>query len=331
MTEKDLLLKFVESVSESLCNHYILMSPNSIGEVVFIAGLARAFVDTHKGSIALVIDKGKVPVLQHFPGVIDRVIPLDLSSQRLISDYCLTSVDKPKRGRFFNTYFKQFSNGNLYELVKLKTIDSLGGITLVQMFKHMLCLDLNCEFTPGFVSNAHFQDAEQFLQGLSIERPFALLNVGNNTNAPVSSAFWNRLASHLSRTGVLPVFNLGGARFLPDSLDNSVRVVSMPLHLFCATAELSDWFVSGGNGGVTFALVVTKNVRIDCITNDLLCTSGDGEFVHCHPKEQSHILGCPEIPRVSNGYYEWFLSASDSHDDAVNLADLVFRNRYCVP
>jgi hypothetical protein len=328
MTQKDLLLNFVESVCESLCNHYILMSPNSIGELVIIAGLANAFIDTHKGNIALVVEKGKIPVLQHFPDVIDRVIPLDLSNQRLISDYCLTSVDKPKRGRFFNTYFKQFSNGNLYDLVRLRAIDSFGGITLVQMFKHILCLDLKSEFKPGLISDTQIQDAEQFIESLKIKRPFALLNVGNNTNAPLSSAFWNQLAAHLSRMGVLPLYNIGGARFISELLDSSVRIVSVPLHLFCATAELSDWFVSGSNGGVLLALATTKNVQIDCITNDMLCTSDDGIFSRCLPKEQSSILLCPEIPRVFNGYHEWLLPAVDSHCDAVNLADLVFRKRY---
>ena len=323
MPTRNDLEQLIGKIEQSFPTDVILLSPNSLGEICILAAFAESIKSAYGGGLVGIIPPERMAMLEYFPGAFDRVLGIDLTIQRQFTDFGLTQTDKLRLGRAFNTFFAQYGNGRLYDLVRLKAQTRNSGLTLTDMFRHMLNLPWNSGFGRGTISDSLLADALQFISANSISTPFCLLQTGNNTNAPFHPYFWEEVSSQLISQGITPVVNSHGARFRTDNFNvPGLLSVNVPLRLLPAVAQLSARVITGVNGATQLILMTTKGIRIDAIRNDSYNT-GTSNFVPCMFLEQSIRLLGPECISSEADFYEWDLSVDSTKEQMSSVAKLM--------
>lgn len=291
------------------------MVPNSLGETVVVCGLAQSFVKKHGHGITLVIPESHSFIAHCFPSTFERVIHLDLGVMRQFSETGFIpqnffNVDFP-----INTWPEQNGDGRARLLYDL-WLDSLGnsGLSLLNMYKHILRLDWTAEFTPPSIPEKSYINAKEIISELNIKhKKTVILFVGNNTAKASPAYLWERIAKLYFDKGYDVLINKYGAMFLPDGLSIPyARIIDIALDVAIPLCEYAGNVVVGANGFVLFAIASKIDCHIDVLMPNEICYDYHQilykriNFMH-----GSHALGMPELTGKLKNFREWYVPDQD--------------------
>lgn len=244
---------------------WILMVPNSIGEVATVCSLAKSFVERHGHGITLVIRDTHNYIASMYPGRFNKVINASLDLMRELSSFGLIppnhfDIDFP-----FNTWPLQYGDGRLLRLVEHHDHGGgRGGLTFTDLYRHLLRLDWNAPLERATLT------PEMRIQADQIARTFGLdpgrsviLFPGNNTSAPAPYAFWIAVAEAYRSRGFKVFTNAVGADFLPGDMPiPGTQALNLSGDMALAVSELAGHMVIGCNGLVVLSLFAGLKCKI---------------------------------------------------------------------
>jgi hypothetical protein len=301
------LRRIANSLRDDQNRTYILMSPNSIGEVAFIGALSRAFKEHHKSEITLVVRQEHIDVVSLWSKNIRRIVSAPMGLMRDLSFYGIVDGLRFEQDHPINTWALQRGDGRLHTLSDLRSLPAgRGGLGGLDLMRYVLHLPWDSKIEAAALPKNWIELAQNLFKqyGLS-ENESVLLFPGTNSNQPLGSDFWNYLADRYSRLGYRVIYSLGGARFIPDGLVmNGIRV-DMPIKLAAAAAGLVGNVVASSSGLVNLMLLLNSKVKLNAILAHRSSLKDGDKAEAISPYLSSSILGAPETISDSTDYLEW--------------------------
>jgi hypothetical protein len=332
MSTHEYLNRLLTQIKNPTKRNWILMVPNSLGETLYVCGLAKSFVEKHGHGVTLVISETHKFIAECYANTFDQVVYLDKGTMRLFSESgyipknCF-QIDFP-----YNTYPQQNGEGRIFSLVELWT-DTLGkaGLDVLNMYRYILRLDWGAKFqSPVLPKEARARAAEIIEKhGIKKDKSVVLL-VGNNTCKPSPALLWEKLANNYHAKGYDVIVNTYKAMFTPANLNIPfAKRVDLALDVLVPICEHAGNVVSGANGGVLFALSFAMDFHISILMPTEMCFDWQAPaFRKINNMSGCHQLSVSEIADRHNNLYEWNVPADEDCSEKLleEIADDIFGN-----
>jgi hypothetical protein len=326
----DQLYKILDDLRLKDRRSWILMVPNSIGEVALVCGFAKSFVEKHGFGVTLVIREEHNSIAAMYPKRFNAVKNLTLHQMRDFSSYGVIppnhfDIDFP-----FNTWPMQYGDGELFKIrMLMERGGGRGGITHSDLYRYMLRLDWDSPLETACVSSESWKLANEIVEINNIERGNSvILFPGNNTSIPAPYDFWIEIANAYKAKGKHVFTNVSGASYLPGKLPiPGTKALELGIDSALAVSELAGHMIIGSNGLLILSLLAGINCRIDGILTDRECIDGSVGFVNANWMRQSCQLAVPELAIRNSKYSEWVISAYEKVINVQKLALDIVENR----
>jgi hypothetical protein len=300
---------------------WILMVPNSIGEVATICGFAKSFTEKHGYGITLVITNAHKDIPKFYSGRFNAVITMPMELMRDLSNYGIIHpndflIDIP-----FNTWPDQNGDGRLNEIHNLFSLgNGRGGLRFFDLYRHILRLDWSSPLEKGCISSELRSVASKYCEDHGINRGNSvILFPGSNTCMPAQGVFWEMLSKLYRDKGMNVYVNFAGSVQRPQTNSILGTELSLPIDLAIAVSEYAGNVVSVGSGLMMLALMVGLKCNINVTLSDQSSTNESGVFTPANPLNGCSLLGAPELAANHGSYYEWVIS---SDAKVVELEDI---------
>lgn len=327
----------LKQIKQSHPECYVLMSPNSIGELLYTCGLAKSFRTQHQAPIVLCVRPEHVQLVETlYPNRFKAIVPLHMEVMRAF--ITLGVVPYGYFGKDYPIVLSplHYENGRIAQLKNLLIVRAgNSGLSSTDAWRYMLHLDWDAKLEQPNMEWV-YEFGEKFTAaGINLDN-FALLQLGNNTNKPLPSQFYSALEKKLAETGTQILANATGSMLVPQNL-NLVHSVNVQADALSALAlmKFASVTVTGNNGLALFEWatkkldgresethVITSNMY--CKHYNLLRTDWENAF---EPWDNNMSLWhcIPELIVEPNNFYEWFgdcnLSGEEYEEFAVNMVD----------
>jgi hypothetical protein len=307
---------------------WILMVPNSIGEVVTICGFAKAFTEKHSHGITLVIRDVHKNLPQFYPGRFNAVITMSLELMRDLSNYGIINPNDFVLDVPFNTWPEQNGDGRLLEIHQLLSNgNSRGGLTYFDMYRHILRLDWNSPIEKGYISSELRTVALKYCEDHGITRgKSVILFPGGNTNKPAPGVFWEAISKFYRNNGIDVYVNFRGSDFRPNTNNTLGTELDLPIDLAVAVSEYAGNLVTAVNGLVMLVLMVGLKCNINVALSDQYDPQRSGVFKHLNPLSGCHLLIAPEVAVNHDSYYEWVIRSDAAVAELEDIAKSIVNN-----
>jgi hypothetical protein len=332
------LLKIVESIRQQTPRGWILMSPNSVGEVLVTCGFAKALTEKYGYPITLCVTPLHAPLVKAlYPDRFTAVVPMDQGVMRAFA-----SPEFNTRERFdidFPIVLSPVHYGGerllaLYTLIF--TRNGSSGLSMPDLWRYMLHLDWDTPMEKPCTDI--FQGDNSLLSKLGLQnKKYVLLQPGNNTNKPLPASFWESLESHYVKEGCEIIINAKGAMLIDRKLKlKHARQVDLDIAEATVVAYHSHCLASGGNGllmvagfldylqrkpPILHSLVTDKY----CNRYDKISTDWDNAFV-TYDGNPCTYTSHPEMLSFSANLSEWFVKTDLNPKAYKEVARDVFLN-----
>ena len=240
---------------------WILVNPSAIGDTWCACALAGAFKKTYGGPVTIVVPDYQVPIAKMYGHHFDRIIAWE--PERL-GRFCIRlmgaghfDIDEP-----IIAHPAWHGTGNhIFRLTLRLRFPNKGGLNFSDQFRMMLRLPWDAEIEKPVIPEA-WRDAARIYAD-SIGMPLGhsvIIFPDNNTNPPLPSSVWEKLARAYSNQGLTVFTNLAGNRFgarrepLPGT-----RPVMVTLENAIPLVELAGRYATMANG--MHALLQGSGVR----------------------------------------------------------------------
>ncbi len=293
---------------------WILMVPNSIGEVAIVCGFAKAFTETHGHGITLVTTDVHKNIASFYPGRFNAAFTMPMELMRDLSNYGVIHPNDFILDTPFNTWPEQSGDGRLYEIhTLLASGQGRGGLSLLDMYRYVLRLDWNAPVEKGLINPELRSAALKYCEDHGItEGKSVILFPGSNTNKPASGLFWETLSDSYRSAGLDVYVNYAGAALRPDVKSELGTELALPIDLAIAVSEYAGNIVTASSGLPTLALMVGLQCNINVILPNQSWTNALNNFKPINSILGSNLLVIPEVALNHESYYEWDVQ-SDAH------------------
>lgn len=343
------LTELISKIRLSDRRSWILMVPNSIGEVAIVCGFAKSFVETHGYGVTLLISELHHPVTEMYPGRFNAVFHVPYNVMRDFSNYGVIppnhfDVDFP-----FNTWPLQYGDGRLMKLHDLYTqMNGRGGLSLTDIYRYILRLDWSAPLERARLTQQARQQAEQIARQHGVVKgKSVILFPGCNSNQPAPYAFWLALIKQYKQKGLKVFSSFAGASLLPGEMPfPGTHALSLPIDLALAVSEYAGHMVLSVSGLASLALLSGIDCNVSIVMTDRFTEDPAQGFRPFNPLQCSTMLGLPEFCIGRDNFSEWVVSveeaeprlreiacdlvegrASDARLDYSRLFDLAAKNR----
>ncbi len=281
LRRRGVLHDLLEEMKKQSPTGWILMSPNSIGEVLFACAFARSFISTHGGPVTLCVQPHHASIPEQlYPGRFVRVVPLNMNVMRAFSETGFVPPNYFGRDYPINLSPPHYGDGRMMEFLNLMfKRHGYGGLSVADAFRHMLHLDWNAPMEKPFA--ARLRENKSLLRQLNLEpTSYVLLFSGNSTNIPAPKEFWIALAGRYLAQGVKVVVNTKGA-VIAERIEFPNGVIHAQLDVIdaLALAQHARFVVIGNNGLLALmAFAATKcqeSPHVHCLLTDKMCVHYD--------------------------------------------------------
>lgn len=317
------LKDIVDSIRKQTPRGWILMSPNSIGEVLVTCGFARSLVEKTGYPITLCVRPEHKPFVEAlYPNRFTAVVAMSMELMRSFSSSGFIpnnhfDIDFP-----INLSPLQYGGGCLAEFQNLLyKRQGSSGLSLGDIWRYMLHLDWDTPIERPCLD--FFNKPNDILQRSGVEEgKYTLFQLGNNTNKPLPTGFWQPLESlfHQNKNPVL--VNIKGAMLVGQSLTfNHVKQVELDILEALYMINKSHTTVSGNNGlmFISSFLDYTKEPKpnLHIVTTDKYCK----HYHLLNSDWENAFVPYDRHPDISTRSTEFFSPTSITYDWVVG-ADL---------
>lgn len=329
---KEYLETILKQIKQNHPECYILMSPNSIGELLYTCGFAKSFRNQYQSPIVMCVRPEHVQLVEKlYPNRFKAIIPLHMEVMRAF----ITKGIVPY-GYFGKDYPLvlsplHYENGRISQLKNLLiTRFGTSGLSSTDAARYMLHLDWDARIEQPNMEWV-FEFGEKFTNaGINLDN-FALIQLGNNTNKPLPSHFYSCLEQKLSEKGLQVLANAAGSMLIPQNL-NLTRSISVQADALSALAlmKYSTLTVTGNNGLALFAWCTKalngKSSETHVITSNMYCEHynllrSDWEKAFVQRDTELSLWQCiPELIVEPDNFYEWFGDCNSSNEEYEMLA-----------
>lgn len=327
------LKEIVDSIRKQTPRGWILMSPNSIGEVLVTCSFARSLVEKSGYPITLCVRPEHKPMVEAlYPNRFTAVVAMDMELMRSFSSSGFIpnghfDIDFP-----INLSPLQYGGGYLAEFQSLHyKRQGASGLSLVDIWRHMLHLDWDTPMERPCQS--FFNDRNDILSKYGVEEgKYTLFQLGNNTNKPLPAGFWAPLEEHFNKNKQPVLVNLKGAMLVHNALRfNSVKQVDLDILDALYLINKSHTTVSGNNGLMFISTLLNyteeRKPNLHVVMTDKFCkhynllnTDWDKAF-EAYEKRPDISIRSMEYYSPNAQVYEWVVGAdlnNNMHDIAAS-------------
>jgi hypothetical protein len=330
---KEQLGSILKQIKQDHPNSFIIMSPNSIGELLYTCGFAKSFINQYKSSIVLCVRPEHKPLVEAmYPNRFRAIVTMHMD---LMSSYLSTGF--VPYGYFGKDYPivlcpVKYENGRILELKNLLiTRAGQSGLSSTDAWRYMLRLNWDAQLEePNMEWVGEYKD-KFYSIGIELDN-FALIQLGNNTNKPLPSHFYNYLEKQLSNRGHQVLANAHGSMLLPKDLVLTYsKMVKADAMAALALMKYSTITITGNNGLALFDWcshsLTNKKKETHVITSNMYCTRydlliSDWENAFEYRDNNISLWHCiPELILELQNFYEWFGDCNLTNDGYEKLVD----------
>lgn len=324
------LQEILDSIKSQVPKSFILMSPNSIGEVVVTCALAKAFSDKYGHPVTLCVRPEHEPLVQNlYPGRFAAVVKMDMELMRAFQ----TSGFVPNG--VINIDYPIVLSPNHYDDGRLIEIHNLiykrngfSGLSYGDTWRYMMRLDWDAPLEKP--NPKLFESTQPFIEQAGLTSgEYILFQLGNNSNKPHPAKFWESLEQHYQKTGLPILANYQGAMLLDQNLKfNNVQIANVGIVEALALMQHSAITVSGHNGLMLCDVLLEHKapnavhhiVNSDqrCEHYNLLRSDWENAFVPFEGKP-SMVASASEMVVQPDAISEWYIPTGLS-DQEMSLA-----------
>ena len=271
------LKDIVDSIRKQTPRGWILMSPNSIGEVIVTCSFARSLVEKTGYPITLCVrPEHKAVVEALYPNRFTAVVAMDMELMRSFSSSGFIpnghfDIDFP-----INLSPLQYGGGSLAEFQNLLyKRQGASGLSLGDIWRHMLHLDWDTPMERP--SQNIFTKKNDLLAKYGVEEgKYVLFQLGNNTNKPLPSAFWQSLEELFHQKNMPILVNIKGAMLVSQPMTlHHVKQVDLDILDALYMMNKSHATVSGNNGLMFISTLLdyqeAHKPQLHVVTTDKYC------------------------------------------------------------
>lgn len=335
---KEQLEALLKEIKKNHPECYILMSPNSIGELLYTCGFAKSFIDQYQSPIVMCVRPEHVQIVEAlYPNRFKAIIPLHMEVMRAYISTGL--VPYGYFGKEFPLVLSpiHYENGRIAQLKNLLVARAgTSGLSSTDAARYMLHLDWDSKVEQPNMEWIYEFEEKFRAAGVNLDN-FALLQLGNNTNKPLPSYFYNCLEEKLADKGLQVLANSAGSMLVPQNLvlKHSLNVQADALSAL-ALMKYSSVTVTGNNGLALFDWCTKslegKNSKTHVITSNMYCEhynllNSDWERAFVPRNDKISLWPCiPELIVEPNSFYEWFGDCNISNEEYEKLANSIVNN-----
>lgn len=261
--DKDYLRKVLDTIRKAVPRGWILMSPNSFGEVILSASLARALEESSGYRVTLCVRPEYTGVVEAlYPNRMQAVVGMDMELMRSFSSTGFIPPNHLDIDFPINLSPLQFFGGLLGEMQDLLYLrNGRSGLSLSDTFRMMVRLSWNAQLEKPCLDyfarpNAAFSELEL------IAGSYVLFQPGNNTNIPLPAAFWRALEDRYLADGLDVLVNVRGSMLVDRTLKfRKARAVQLDILDALYISQNAAAVVSGNNGLMLANVICDYNSR----------------------------------------------------------------------
>lgn len=306
-------------------NDWIFMAPSSIGEVASVCTFAREFKKIYGGKISMVVHRNHASVPRFFPAYIDSVQTASTVLMRKLTTERLIDPMQFSPGMPVCLWANQMHEGRLLELHRLYVNQcGRGGLSFFDMYRYMMRLPWGAQITRGTVDPELSAFAKKYCVQHGVERGRSVIFFpGNNTNLPAPALLWHSMAKKFAARGIRVFQCTSGAKILPPGLDMAVPALDMNPALAVAVSQFAGHVVTGSNGLLLLALLVSGECKFDVFLTEGVATDKPGTFQKANPLLGSHRMVAPEVLNGIAACREWLIRHEASQNMLEEIADAI--------
>ncbi|HVK99910.1 MAG TPA: hypothetical protein VM553_08860 [Dongiaceae bacterium] len=337
---REKLKEIVEAIRKQTPRGWILMSPNSIGEVLITCAFARSLIVTTGYPVTLCVRPEHAALVETlYPNRFSAVLQLGQEVMRAFSTSGLIPPD------FFDIDFpinlSPMQHGGNDRLLQFHSLiykrGGRSGMTLTDVWRHMLHLDWDAPMETPCMD--YFMQDKPFLDQLGVAgADYTLFQIGNNTNKPLPASFWASMEQMALERNLKVLVNLNGSMLVEKGLNFERAQICRLGILEALYVSYRSSSVVGGNNGLALSTafleydenapvvnVITTNMY--CKHYHLLAQEWENAFVP-YDGIPSIAAGAPELISTSARVNEWHVATGLSDDTYHHVAnDIANENR----
>lgn len=297
---------------------YILMSPNSIGEISIVCAFCKAFKEKYNRKLVLVVREDHYIIANLYRQHIDKIIIAPISLMRRLNWFRLSRPNVFKPGHPVNLWTKLRGDGRLDEVHELRgAMPSRGGLGVTDIYRHMMHLDWDSRIQFLEYDKLQFESRNgDLLKYKNNNEKMVLLFPSTNSNKPVSGKYWTAVAEKYFSEGYTVFCNYKGGAYTEFSPPAYINILDLDIISAIHFSNFCNSIVIGSNGLVVLMLLLKINTSINVLlSNEIM--SYDAKGFRSYPLlSTSHRLGTPELINQDSDFREFML------DDSVNSIEL---------
>lgn len=249
MNKQD-LRQVLDTIRKAVPRGWILMSPNSLGEVFPSAGFARALQESSGYPVTLCVRPEHTAMVHAlYPNRMQAVVGMGMELMRAFSTTGFIPPNHHDIDFPVNLSPLQFFDGRLIELLDLLSLrNGRSGLTLSDTWRVMLRLDWDAPLEQPCLE--YFMRPNAAFEALGLRRGgYVLFQPGNNTNIPLPSVFWRALEERYLAEGLDVLVNVRGSMLIDRTLTfRKARAIELDVLDALYVAQNAAAVVSGNNG-----------------------------------------------------------------------------------
>jgi len=332
------LKEVVESIRKQTPRGWILMSPNSIGEVLITCAFARSLIEKYQYPITLCVRPEHTEMVNAlYPNRFTAVISMDMELMRSFSTSGFIPKDHFDIDFPINLSPLHYGDGRLNDIHDLVyKRNGSSGLTATDIWRHMLHLDWNSPMEKPCLDFFNQENSVFSSLGLN-QNNYVFFLPGNNTTMPISASFWSHLEELFNQKNHTTLVNIQGSMLIDKSLlFNKTKQLNLGILDAAYLSNKSYMTISGSNGLMllnSFLDYTDENkpflqlIATDkyCKHYDKLANSWDEAFVS-YNAIPSMYHGAPEMISQSGNINQWAIASNLSNSQYKKAANAIFMN-----
>lgn len=336
---KEMLPEVIKLIRDKVPKGWIIMSSNSIGEVLIICAFARSMIEKYGYPITLCVRPEHAAIAHAlYPDRFSAIIPMQQELMRAFSEtgYISTQqfdVDTPLH--LSPIHFHNDLLMNLHNLLFQR--NGTSGLNMTDVFRCMMRLDWDAPLEKPCMDFFQKENAALASMGIDVgNTEHILLQPGNNTNKPLPAAFWEAIENEYLALNSSIIVNYKGVMLMDESIRfKSSKLIQIDIMDALFLAYHSKAVISVMNGLINSAIFLDYSklsnsplihgINTDkyCAHYNLLKTDWEAAFVD-FPGPPSTWLGGREGISETAQFCEWNLGTSLSNQDYQRAASQMF-------
>ncbi|HWZ47454.1 MAG TPA: hypothetical protein VNX00_04450 [Herbaspirillum sp.] len=242
--------KILEKLRHPEKRTWIILNPTSIGDTALMCAFAKAFVETHGYGITMVVPEDHIPITQMYPGRFEQVLVADRETMhQMMNAYLPThqfALDMPFCGHPYD-----LGDGRADELGYLFKFPGRGGLSFVDIFRHVLRLPWDAQIERPKIPEEWAREANEFAISASMEYHNSVILFPANSSpiAQFPDILWSTLVARLKANGYKVFCNMKGGNFRPQTMPIAGAIpIEIPVHLSLPLVSIAGRTISGSNG-----------------------------------------------------------------------------------